>query len=241
MTPDDVRLAVPGEHVNHAEIVGSVAELSQAHRMLADARTVADFRDLRDFATSMKAWAQSRHLGVAAENEAAVVILRAERGAGRELLRMAEDGERARRGDPTGLPRDKRGRIASGPTECLVTLRSMGIPMSSAANWQRLAEPSDEHFERMLTEAREPDDNGLVKRIAKKRFYPWPEDRRDYSNGANYRRDDPLTPLFHLQTYASQVLGASLERLSSDDLVSIGKLGVRLVKAARAEMDRRGL
>ena len=216
---------------------GQIAEISQARRMLSEARTVADFRDLRDFATSLRTWAKSRHLGIEAENEAAVFILRAERAAGLELIRMAEMGQRAVRGRFVAGPRDDKGRVAKGAVSDLPTLADLGISPSSAANWQRLAQVADEHFERMIVEALAPASDGRLSRIAKKRFYPWPEDRREYGGGST--RDDPLTPLFLLRTYADQVLGASLARLSSSDVHEIGKIGVRLVKAARAELESR--
>jgi hypothetical protein len=221
-----------------ADNEGAVARLTQAQRMLAEARTLSDFHGLRDFASSLRSWAQSRHLGVEAENAAAVFILRAERAAGQELIRMG--GQRAVKGRFVGDQPRVKGRIVKGGGSDLPTLADLGISPTASANWQRLATVSDEHFERMIAEALAPASDGSVSRIAKKRFYPWPEDHREYRE-TTYRKDDPLTPLFHLRTYADQVIGSSLARLSRDDLVAIGKLGVRLVKAARAEMDRRGL
>lgn len=213
------------------------AELSKAERMLAEARSIADLRELRDFASSLRAWAQSRHLGVEAENTAAVFILRAERAAGQELIRMAEGGQRAVKGRFVGDQPRVKGRIAKGGGSDLPTLAQLGISPTASANWQRLATVSDEHFERMLADALAAGADGTVSRIAKKRFYPWPEDRREYAG--EHRKDDPLTPLFHLRTYADQVIGSSLVRLSSEDVSEIGKIGVRLVKAARAELDSR--
>lgn len=217
-----------------------IAQLSKAKTMLQEARTVAEFRDLRDFASSMREWARAHGLGIEAENEACAFVLRAEREIGRELLRMAEAGERAVYGRfIVDQPRDENGRVLKGAKSPLPTLRDLGISLTNAANWQRLAGIEDEYFERMIAQALAPDANGKVRRIAKKRFYPWPEDRRGPHHGSDYRKDDPLTPLFHLRTYADQVLGSSLSRLSSDDLIEVGKIGVNLVKAARAELDGR--
>lgn len=217
------------------------AEIADAERMLAGAKSIADLTDLRGVASGLRSWAKSRHLGIEAENAAAVFILRVERAAGAELARMAASGERSGRGWPKGVPHDESGRIPNGPGawDQGVTLTDLGISRTSAANWQRLAMVSDEHFERMIAAALEPSPDGRVNRIAKKRFYPWPEGERR-SADASYRKDDPLTPLFHLRTYADQVIGSSLARLSSEDLTEIGKIGVRLVRAARAELDTRG-
>jgi hypothetical protein len=212
-------------------------ELSNAARMLAEARSIVDFRNLRDFASSLRTWARARRLGVEAENEAAVFVLRAERGAGQELARMAASGERSGRGWPKGVPHDDDGRVPEGPGtwDKAVRLTDLGISGQQASEWQRLAMVDDGHFERMIAEALAPSSDGRVSRIAKRRFYPWPE----YGHKASAPKNDPLTPLFLLRTYADQVIGSSLARLPSSDVSDIGKIGVRLVKAARAELDSR--
>ena len=205
------------------------AELSVAERKLAEARSIGDLQELADFATSLRAWAKSRHLGIEAENEAAVFILRAERGIGAELRRMMEDGTRATHGARGGVP--SRGWDGERPT-----LKMLGISRSQAQRFQSLAYIDDAEFERRLAERLAPSPDGKVERLAKSTFY-WTPRPHVVGRGVAH---DPLTPWLLLRTYASKVIESSMARLSSEDVSEIGKIGVRLVKAARAELDSRG-
>lgn len=219
-----------------------IERLSQAQRMLAEARDVADFRDLRDYSTTMRAWARSRGLGVESENQAAEFILRAERGAGKELARMAEAGERVGRGFPKGVPHDEHGRVPVGPGlwERGVNLASLGISRQDASYWMALAAMQDDAFDEAIARALKPGPDGRVRRLSKMEIY-----RQSVPRGPNLSdapmNDDPVAPFEMLRAQIVGFLAAGINRLSPDDVIGVGKLGIRLVKAARAEMDRRGL
>lgn len=134
--------------------------LTNAQRMLAEAKTIPEIKAARDAATGAKAWVKSRGLGVESENEASEYILRAERKIGLELIRMGEVGERALSGGAWSS-RDK-----SGPVP-LLTLSDLGIDRNGdATDWQRLARLPEDIFERMLGGAK-----ANRERLAKVNFY----------------------------------------------------------------------
>lgn len=215
--------------------------LSQAHRMLSEARSVADYRDLRDYSTSLRAWARARGLGIESENQAAEFILRAERGVGQELTRMRVAGERSGRGWPKGVPHDEHGRIPAGPGlwEKAVRLSDLGISPQDSSYWQALAAMQDDAFEAAIADALKPGPDGQVRRLSKAVLYRL--SRRGPSHHDAPVKNDPVAPFEELRVHIAGFLAGGIDRLSPDDVVGVGKLGVRLVKAARAEMDRRGL
>ncbi len=77
------------------------AVLSQAARMLAEARSLDDVKAIRDRAEAARAYAKAADLGDDAVGYASAIKLNAERKAGQLLAEMREAGERARPGDAT--------------------------------------------------------------------------------------------------------------------------------------------
>lgn len=203
--------------------------------MLAEARDFSDFKALRDWATTLRAYGRARGLGIEAENEAAEYVLRAERGAGAELIRMVETGERPQRGGLwKGVAHDADGRVPRGPLSqdnapWKTTLRKLGISGNDAMDWQRLARIPDQDFENLLKTARR------MGRVSKARFY---QRVTGTLRRSDYQGSDPFG-FESFRAAAKFLLDEGLRKLSPDDLNTTGKLAVELVKATRAEMDRR--
>ncbi len=148
----------------------ALATISEARRALAECKTLDDFRNFRDVATALRSYLKARGAGVETENEAAELVLRAERAAGSELIRMGEADELATRRHSGVLIRAK-GRTGYRPFEANgqsapLLLRELGIHEMQARYWKSIASIPDADFEGELREAR-----ALGKRIAKTDFY----------------------------------------------------------------------
>jgi hypothetical protein len=99
-----------------------------------------------------RTWAKTRGLGIELENEAAEYVIRAERGAGAELRRMAEAGERLIGG--SGGNRYVSAEEARRKTPVTTTLADLGIQHHQSQNWQRVAALPQEDFEERLADAK---------------------------------------------------------------------------------------
>jgi hypothetical protein len=139
----------------------AITPITEARRMLSEATTVPSLVNLHDFATTAKAWARARGMGVEAENEATEIILRVERKMGSLLLSIPRlsFAERQERHLPTS---DR-----SQQTPLNAVLSEMGLHAKSreAFDFQRLASIEEERFEAMLAAARSGG------RVAKVNFY----------------------------------------------------------------------
>lgn len=148
--------------------------LQSALALATEAGDVDALRDVRAMATALGKGARARGLGIDAENQAAEVVLRAERAIGQTLIALADQGLRAKGGgavlfDPLrsttghGAQGALRGRMPSD----LPTLKDLGINNARQAwEWQQVARLPDDQFEDMLEEFR-----SSAKRIAKINFY----------------------------------------------------------------------
>lgn len=130
--------------------------LKQALALAVEAGDIDALKDVAAMATALQKGAQARGMGIGAENQAAEVVLRAERAIGAALDLMTEAGLRRGRGsnqhhsegdDPPGLP-------------------ELGISMKQAHLFRRLGDLPNDEFEALLTAAHESG-----KRIAKVNFY----------------------------------------------------------------------
>lgn len=142
--------------------VSSIEKLSIARNMLAQAKTLDDILNIRDFAEAARVYAQAAKLGLENQNEAAEVKIRAERKAGEMLARMPKnEGER---GQFTGS------NIMLHPEEVPPTLADLGIERMQSSRWQTIASlPEDlfeEHIQEVKAEGKELTSAGLV-RVAK--------------------------------------------------------------------------
>jgi len=125
--------------------------ISLARQALAEATTLPDMKSVRSWAEALRAYAKSRGMGIEAENQAAEVVIRAERKMGVELRRMAEAGER-NAGENSqfagSLPGGERLRKSPNPT-----LGALGLDRYQSSDWQKLATIPDESFDAVVADA----------------------------------------------------------------------------------------
>lgn len=110
---------------------GPLALLSKAVAMLAEARTLNDVKNIRDFAIAAKAYARAQRLGDDAIRYAREIQRRAQARAGEILIEMREEGERSRAGRKKKSPEEG---FISKPL-----LADLGVSRHQATLWQRLA------------------------------------------------------------------------------------------------------
>lgn len=123
----------------------SLIAITEATRMLNEAKTLDDVRSIRDLAEAARVYARAHALGLEAMNHAAEVKLRAERKAGELLRRTAEAGERQGQGDNQTYQRD---------TSAPPTLADLGISRVQSSRWQAIAEVEPAVFEEYLADAK---------------------------------------------------------------------------------------
>lgn len=126
-----------------SEPANPLARLEAAHRMLAEARTVDELKDVRNVAEAARLYAVARKLGLESENDAAEIRLRSERRLGELLAEMPKrDG-----GDAM--------KAHSDPTrEVPPKLADLGITYDESSRWQQIAKLPEPEFERHIAETR---------------------------------------------------------------------------------------
>jgi hypothetical protein len=148
-----------------------LSTITQAQRMLAEATTVDELKDVRAFASAMQSGARARKLGIEAENKAAEVVLRAEREIGKHILALKDSGA-IRMGAPKKV-------LGGDEVETTLTqVTGLHAHDKRLWEWQQVASLDDEVFERLLSEARH-----LKERIAKVNFYRVRAKAKDESAG----------------------------------------------------------
>lgn len=133
---NEVKL-VNDENGDHAS--RQLAALEHAQRVLAEVSTFEDIKDIRDKAEAVRRYAASAELGLALQNKAAELKLRAERRAGQLLARLNLSGG------------DRR----SSSSESQLSLDDLGINKHQSSRWQREAAVPNEAFEQLLRETSE--------------------------------------------------------------------------------------
>jgi len=119
----------------------ALARLSDAVRMLAEARSLNEITHIHSMAKAAQAYAQAQGLGDEAEAYAREIQLLAARKAGEVLKQMAEAGERAKPGSAGG-----RGNRSS----TVPTIKDLGITADQSARWQRIAAVPDDEFRKRM-------------------------------------------------------------------------------------------
>jgi len=136
--------------------------LSKAEKVLTEANTVDEVKDLRDKAVAVKAYAKKAKMGQRIVVEAAAIKLRAERRLG-QMLQAIELADAAPGNQYTGPN-------ASADDEPRIYLRDLGITKSDSSRTQRLATLPQEVFDRYLTDnmqaGREPTMAGVLRLAA---------------------------------------------------------------------------
>lgn len=127
-----------------------LARLESAHRMLAEARTVDEVKEVRDKAEVARLYARERDLGLEAQNYAAEIKIRAERKLGELLAETV---------------------IAHRPPKVSdhTTLTELGISRDESSRWQQMASIPEPVFEQYIAETKatsEPLTTAGVVRVA---------------------------------------------------------------------------
>lgn len=117
--------------------------ISKARRALAEARDIPELVDIRDRGQAAIKWAKSRRdIGLAAQNDAAEIVLRAERRLGGELAGMEK--QHGARPPDTG-----------SHDVTPLTLADLGITKMRSSRWQAEARVPKSSFETWMGETRE--------------------------------------------------------------------------------------
>jgi hypothetical protein len=164
--------SVPTKDVTPQSALIQTDVMTSAVAVATEEGDIPALRNIASMAAGLQKAAKSRGVGIAQENRAAEVVLRAERGIGAALIHMKEEGLRA--GDGQWRERPVGSKLRSGAateqavanSNSLITLDDLGIERTTASRFQLLARLSDEDFESLVSRRRESDE-----RIAKVDFY----------------------------------------------------------------------
>lgn len=149
----------------------ALATIGPLQQALAAATAAGDLKGLKDvasMASALRVGARARGMGIVSENQAAEVVIRAERAIGRVLETMAAEGRLAQPGDWKERERDGRsGKPAENQTAGLVlTWAELGMDYKTAGRYRLIASLDENEFDALLTSKRESNE-----RIAKVDFY----------------------------------------------------------------------
>lgn len=226
--------------------VTALAPIEPLHHALALATEAGDIDALKDIhatATALREGARARGMGIGAENQAAEVVLRAERTIGLTLKDMQDRGELAVRGQ-TFSPREPYTRTRNGkeesvaswsPTPTASTLADFGFTRQQASQFAALARIPDEEFESRFGTVR---DSGA--RIAKVDFYRLVKGKPDGKPEAEREvHGDTFTATYAAFAKASKALVDDIAHLPSDELLALASDIRAVVNAYNAERARR--
>lgn len=170
--------------------LATIGPLQQALALATEAGDIDALRDIASMGTALQKGAQARGLGVGAENQAAEVVLRAERAIGQTITAMREAGLLA---SPGASPRQ----WTSPDAMSIKTLADLGLGSGTDRNrvhdWQKLAKMAPETFESMLAAVKEASE-----RISKVNFYQ--PDRKTHAAPAP-TSEDPYFRMFREGAY----------------------------------------
>lgn len=119
--------------------MSQLARIDAARRALAEAKTLADVKDVRDKMEAIRLYFRAAKDGRELANDAAEMKLRAERKAGDMLAEMDK-------------PKNQHD---AGCSVQPATLSELGIEKTQSHRWQRIAAVPDEAFEQYIAEKRE--------------------------------------------------------------------------------------
>jgi hypothetical protein len=124
----------------------ALAKLDRARQALAEARTLADVKKIRDIAEAARVYAKAAHMGREAQNYAGEVKLLAERKAG-DLLGQLNRGK-------TG---PKLPATVAGNSEYSQTLIDTKTPERTAQYWQKVAQVPEKAVHDYITTVHKTD------------------------------------------------------------------------------------
>lgn len=123
-----------------------LARLSAAARMLAEAKTLDEIKQVHDIATAAATYARAAKIGLEAQNSAAEIKLSAERKAG-ELLKLLQRDHPGRN--------NIRGDVAANVVgEYRTVLQESSTSERDASRWQRIADMPEPAFTEYITETK---------------------------------------------------------------------------------------
>jgi hypothetical protein len=134
-----------------------LAVLDEASRLLAQAKSLDEVKDIRDKAEAARSYIRAAKLGLVLQNRAAEVKLRAERKAGGLLRSLKLRGG------------DRRSKLPEATLKS--SLDELGISKKQSMLWQRVSSISDRDFDAYLCSAtrlgREITSTGLIRQAFK--------------------------------------------------------------------------
>lgn len=140
----------PGQQPN------ALARLSKATRMLAEAKTLEEFKDIRDTAKLFIEWAKARGLGLDSMNDGAEIKLRAEWEMGALLAQsQREQGGSGRFGLSIDGQTNGLGTSAQTVSEYRAVLDATNTTRRDAHRMQTISELAEEAFEEWLWSQRQ--------------------------------------------------------------------------------------
>jgi hypothetical protein len=121
----------------------SLAQIQEATRLLAEARSLDEIKHIHAMAQAAEQYARAERLGREAEGYAREVRIRAARKAGVILREMADRGERI-------TPQTTRDQVTRD--NLIPTLNDLGVTKAQSARWQRIAVLPKPEFEVRLND-----------------------------------------------------------------------------------------
>lgn len=217
----------------------TVGPLQEALALATDAGDLATMHDVAAMATALQKGARARGIGIGAENQAAEVVLRAERAIGITLADMLAKGQRRASGKQTGRGQGKE--VADLPPTLDEVLANAGIAATppTLMNWRRLAQLPEDQFEALI-EAKRAENA----RLAKVDFYraaaPAPtQEQKQAALERAAEADEADTSVFVAFEAASGDLIDGISQLPSDELARVAVIIKNLATAYNAEKEDR--
>jgi hypothetical protein len=224
--------------------------LYSALALAQEAGDIDALRDVRAIATALGRGALARGLGIEAENQAAEVVLRAERALGSVLLQIPRAPRGPKKGSFT-IPGRRSNRAesgeervrgtTSGPSETSLdkAITDLGVAASTTQHWQWLAMLPEDRFEQLLAEHR-----GRGERIAKVNFYqaarPKPAPGWREVAFAPPEEGGAPTPAYAEFRKAAMALIANISQVPLDEMAEVALLIKDLANAYNVERMKRG-
>ena len=142
--------------------------VTDASRMLAEARTLDDIRHVHNLAQRAHDYAKAARLGLDAQNSAAAIRLESEAKAGELLVQMEKDGQRRGRGAVAN--------VDGVDIQPMPTLDAIGVTRDESSAWQAVAKVPTEKRNEYVAQSQEAESEvtraGLLKYATTARLAP---------------------------------------------------------------------
>lgn len=222
----------------------TIGPLKRALALAAEAGDINKLKDVAAMAAALQKGARARGMGLDAENQAAEVVIRAERAMGSRLAEMVAEGiitkgaggiaRRLEVPDEEASPSARRKREymrgKGEERESVVRLEDLSVTPAESSKFQLLARIPEEEFERRFTTIK-----ATGTRLAKVDFYRmtgYDKTKRDAR--ASIREEEhagDATPVFLAFSKAAEPMIEGMSQLPTDELAKAAKLIQRLAAA----------